>query len=444
MTTALDFSVLTERLDTPLCALKDNSGNQLVVPSEVSIWTPKISLRECLSDMYQRHARVSLVSFPNGVPGWTITEGGTDQAKEVQKTNVSKSPATDSVHSVAPTSSSCSSYTPSVVDVHISTVSSQEEQGDTDGPYRLKQLEEKLTALDMRDVVHVVVDLYHQYRDNNFLSEKPPEKNFITTVLDLFVGDVANVSRRNTIRCIKEASTLRYLLQQFEKAQWVFICTTSGEDDCIQRIRGLFTVIDFMDLLSRLTLTSHAQFHRQRSHKLHSPVDTTLKPRLTPLDTWTATMVKIAAHPALASKAANNVEICFEDEPLLFVLNQLNRTGFSAIPVVARENPRTCVGVFSSRDVQTILLRPSSLAYDVTTFEDVSVLDCLCSIRQLEDLAKARYSVIHVRDDASLDTVMRKLLASNVRRLILMDSEGKMTAVLSVTDLGRFIARAIA
>lgn len=453
MVGSFDFASLPERLDQRLCDLVDEENKPLVVPAKMRIWPAETSLSECLIDMYKRHDRVSFVSFPKGVPKWRTTVKEADFADSThirsprRQVRLSGSPVPGrSCSDREPLSPSAPADDPSYTKPQISVVMEDDEKVEQPTTsIRLPQLERTLVALDMRDVVHVVVDLYHQYCDSSVVApaDRKQSKPLIEEVLNLSVGDVANVSRRNTFCCITETASLRALLQQFEEAQWIIICKQADKDS-FDQIEGLFTVIDFMNLINRVSSRPRRQsYHGKHQTTTHLGAELTRKSTLTPFDIWTATMIKAATHPGRATKNAG-VDVCFEDEPLLFVLKLLNRTGYSAVPIVAYSNPRACCAVFSAQDILTILLRSAELSCDTSCFEHLSIIKCISAIREIEESSTPRYPVIHVFENDRLDTVLDKIVTSNVRRLILMDHEKNMTAVLSVTDLGRFIARAMA
>lgn len=431
MVLTFDFSGLPPRLDQPVKGLKDLNNDPFLPMTETRTWNSDIPLEHCLRDMYKRNIPLCLVRDISSTKGGTSeTSFGGCQASACGQDTVGLR----------------------VMDMRdiVYTLLEHLEHG-----LETTSEEEGVASHCSLPVVHnVLVTEPGSAQESRSHQSSLWEhcKDSFLPLLKSPVGRVANISQRNRFVCIPHSASLRTVLQCFEEPQWIILYADDGAEGSDEgyipdKIRGVFTLTNFMQLLERLT---PPDLVLSPQGPLFVPPGTdplkalTRKPTLTPFDGWTAGMIKAAtesnARPRSSEHSPSEIHVCFEDESLLSALKLLHVTGFSAVPIVSRAKLRVCRGVLSGRDLQCILLGELFFGVTGTAVFNVAVLDYLSKVRQLEAL-KAKYPVIHVAENATLDTVLAKILASNIRRLFLTDNAGYITGVLTVTDLGRFIAR---
>lgn len=412
----LDFSGLAPRLDLPLKDLKDLHGRPLLTTTDVRIWYSDTSLEECLRDMYVRNVPLCLVREKDETVSCPKGEAGGDISSSV-RAGIRVLDMKDVLHKLLEFRGHCSAG-----DITGTRCEAEKTPFQQTSPYPSHQ--------------PPLPSSFHSTRHS---------KSSFEPFLNLPVDQIADASGRNPLIHVPDTVTLRSLLRHFEQPHWILIYSKDSKDGLSDTLCGVFTLMNFMQVLERLTppevpLSSDGYTLAQRGGDPLSKA--AHKSALMPFSGWTASMVKAATQAQAGSAQPNSdgLVVCYEDVSLFSALQLLDKSGYSALPIVTRGRPGDCRGVLSTRDLQCILLRNPECGYLGFAVLNVPVLDYLSSVRQLEAL-KARYPVIRVSNDSSLDTVLAKILASNIRRLILTNDAGQMTGILTVTDLGRFVAR---
>lgn len=433
MALSFDFSVIFRRLDRTIQNLQNRDGDQLF-SSDPLVHDASYSLRECLQEMASRSLRTCLVYYPKGVP-----EGRRNSSARRYSQGSRPSSGVD----LDPEVKKTGPPVPSSPKIVVESVSGGDDAARVRDETLDRWAHETYQFLDMRDVLFLLLERYDEIYGPNGEKSDRPAREFLDELLDIQIGGVANLSGRNGFTSAYDCCTMRELLRRFENSPRipVFNYTENGDDrNQAPDLIGIFSVIDFLQLLNKLTV-EESDFDSSLVPSGDPMTTFAKKPTLTAIDTFTASMIKTVTQPARAKKYSE-LHICFEDESLFSALKVLLKTGFSAIPIVSHSNPRNCVGIFSVRDLLPILLQTSDLFVSGALLS-IPIMDYVSSIRQMQSL-KARYPVIHVRQNATIDAVVGKILAANVRRLLLTDDEGMLTGILSVTDLGRFISRELA
>uniref|UniRef100_A0A0G4HGC4 CBS domain-containing protein n=1 Tax=Chromera velia CCMP2878 TaxID=1169474 RepID=A0A0G4HGC4_9ALVE len=128
---------------------------------------------------------------------------------------------------------------------------------------------------------------------------------------------------------------------------------------------------------------------------------------------------------------------CITDEDSLFkAMYLLYKTGFSAMPIVDSSNPLHVISVLSVRDLKHLLL--PDLLYLSPKCLTEPAMDFLTAVKRFEE--KGRFPFMNVREDSSLQAAVAKLLAASVQRILLTDSRGQLSGVVSITDICRLLA----
>lgn len=401
MAVAFDFSTLMTRLN---CSIGELEGTGFPL-SKPLVCDPKCSLENCLKKMSLRGLRACLVHWPNGKTSFGVANLIVDSKSETfsRKLNIAEAAA---------------GFDESEFESHIKS---------------------EYAILDMRDVVRICVDRYYETAAKSSSKEKIiPE--MIQNVLQTEVGCIANISGRNNFKIATLNNTLQELVKRFFTSTRVpiFEALKNNKNPALM---GVFSVSDLLLYLQKLT-PKPQDFLSRCNSEFHSVSQDPLtafprKKSPTALDAWTAGQIKAVAN---FSKEATPSELFvgYEGESLIETLIALAKTGVSALPIVSKANPTKCLGVFSVRDLQFLLLNANALELqDCTLLKPV--MNFICTIHQL-DISKARYPVIHLRESATIDAVIGKILASNVRRIMLSNDYGSLTGILSISDVGRFIA----
>lgn len=423
MALAFDFSQVIPHLDEPV---RTNEDRLFHDQGKTMVLDRSVALQKCLEEMYAANTRACLVHFPNGIPTYRKYASLKQQKLPHVHHHAEQATPTESTPEGTEASPRSAATTPASSSV-----------GGGRGSL-CDAVHKKYLFLDMRDVLCLAVErhaeVYGMYGEK---SDVPPLMQFIEAILALPVGEVANISGRNDYECGTDTETLRELLLKLETSPWVPVFSEL-EDLPHPKLLGIFTVTDFLKFIQDIT-PAHITPPPTGFIPNADPLTIFSRKRtMTPLDHWTAGAIKSATR----AKKFEELHICFEDESLLDGLKLLYKTGYSAVPIVSHANPRQCMSVFSVRDLQPILLRRHAICASGAIFT-MPILDYMSAVHQLESL-KARYPVVHVKENATIDAVIGKILASNIRRLLLTDNAGLLTGILSVTDLGRFIARELA
>eukprot|EP00388_Colpodella_angusta_P018101 GDKJ01044952.1.p1 GENE.GDKJ01044952.1~~GDKJ01044952.1.p1 ORF type:complete len:306 (+),score=86.47 GDKJ01044952.1:20-937(+) len=141
------------------------------------------------------------------------------------------------------------------------------------------------------------------------------------------------------------------------------------------------------------------------------------------------------------SNIRSSVAVAINEECTLNkTIETLAVTQFSALPIVTTDVPDRPVAVFSVRDIIPLFLNDPDLHPESGR---EPAIDYVSKLRQRQGSA-ARFPFIHVPESSSIQAAVSKIVSTGVHRVLLSDDRGKISGVLSVTDIIRVITKVLA
>jgi len=130
-----------------------------------------------------------------------------------------------------------------------------------------------------------------------------------------------------------------------------------------------------------------------------------------------------------------NIEFITERDSLLVAMRKMVLTRYSSLPIFEDSE---CVGVLSVRDLQALFLFAGQMPTNV--FKQPAI-EFLTKCRELQgNVGKTKFPFVHIPETASVETAVEKLLTSKVHRIMLTAADGKVTGLVSVTDVAKIVA----
>jgi len=126
----------------------------------------------------------------------------------------------------------------------------------------------------------------------------------------------------------------------------------------------------------------------------------------------------------------SNAIIVTEDKKAIDAFSLMRHHGHSFVPVVNED--RQLISVISARDIQVL-----SLGEDGFKMLNLPVLDFLSTVRQLSPVDK--YPFIFCFSNSTIDLVVKRLKATRVNRLLVINEDKFPIGVVSVAHLAQYI-----
>lgn len=123
-----------------------------------------------------------------------------------------------------------------------------------------------------------------------------------------------------------------------------------------------------------------------------------------------------------------------EDALAIHAFMLINEKKLSALPILSEDGE--VISVVSSRDMRLLVVQ-SVKNFDLLS---VPIMDFIRISRQVNLTAKTSYPYIWCKMDSTLELVMKRLHATHVHRLIIVNNERQPIGVLSLTDLIALLA----
>eukprot|EP00919_Chromeraceae_sp_WS-2016_P003840 GHVR01009305.1.p1 GENE.GHVR01009305.1~~GHVR01009305.1.p1 ORF type:complete len:261 (+),score=42.81 GHVR01009305.1:271-1053(+) len=217
---------------------------------------------------------------------------------------------------------------------------------------------------------------------------------------EVTAADVTNKSGKNIVLPIKSSKPISELVVSFANSVRVPVVDDSGT------FLRVVSPIDFINVLKSEGFLEAVQ-----------------------------TSKEIPLSLALGQKPVRTIN---EDDTLFKVMTIFHNSGFSAIPVVDSNDPLKVLSVISVRDLQGLLLPfPPVTRHCISE----SALSFQTSIKRFEK--KSHFPFMHVCQSSTLQAVIAKLQVTHVHRILLMDSEQRLTGVVSFPDICQLFVRHI-
>jgi len=271
----------------------------------------------------------------------------------------------------------------------------------------------------MRDAVSLLVHEYEglckatgttrELEDSDQNPSTVNVRELISKVVSCELGNCANRCPKKVAAC-DDTDTLAAIVQRFEGADRIFVF----HDDRLLRVFG---VTDFIALVR----ASRCFEHLNDKSRLH------------------AVLTEMAVKQFRPS--SSRLHCCSDSDSLISVLKDFNKTGFSAVPIVDSDENQKCLSVLSVRDLTTLFLWDRGEELGETVLDDTAI-SYVARIRS--HMGKATFPYIHVDESASMLAVIGKILSANIHRVLLTSPDGKVTGLVSMSDIARLLAREMA
>eukprot|EP00918_Siedleckia_nematoides_P016082 GHVU01034684.1.p1 GENE.GHVU01034684.1~~GHVU01034684.1.p1 ORF type:complete len:326 (+),score=39.46 GHVU01034684.1:256-1233(+) len=129
-----------------------------------------------------------------------------------------------------------------------------------------------------------------------------------------------------------------------------------------------------------------------------------------------------------------------EDSNIYEAIRLMDSTGYSALPIMSGSDAdQKPIGIVSLRD--TIMLIHGEFISG--NYLKETVMDYVSAVRQSKATMKTQFPYINVHEEASMLSVILRLVSARIHRVVVLGPEGQLKAVVSVSDISRFVSNEI-
>jgi 5'-AMP-activated protein kinase regulatory gamma subunit len=258
-------------------------------------------------------------------------------------------------------------------------------------------VEDKKVFVDFIDIVAYIVDTFRQIDQNstNIHTSTIDDRNVQESILNTPAHKVANYSKQDAYSTLPLSATVYDAAAELSKGNKRVVVEDDGRN-----FVNIVTHSDVMNLMKQCIDEKGAQ-------------------------NFTSTVGDLGISTPLDG-------IVTEDMRAIdaFVMMRNNQDSF--VRVVNEDN--NLISVISARDIQVL-----SLSEEGFKMLHLPVLDFLSAVRQLSPVDK--YPFIFCLQNSTIDLVVKRLKATRVNRLMLINDEKVPIGIVSVSNLAQYISK---
>jgi CBS domain-containing protein len=253
---------------------------------------------------------------------------------------------------------------------------------------------DKKIFVDFIDIVAYIVDIYHQIDQNTIHSSTIDDHNVQESILNTPASKVANYSKKDAYSTLQLTATVYDAAVELSKGNKRVVVEENNN------FVNIVTHSDVINLMKQCIDEKGAQ-------------------------NFASTVEELGISTALDG-------IVTEDMRAIDAFVMMSNNQDSFVPVVNDENH--LISVVSARDIQVL-----SLAEGFKLLH-LPVLDFLSAVRQLSPVDK--YPFIFCFQNSTIDLVVKRLKATRVNRLMVINDEKVPIGIVSVNQLAQYISKA--
>lgn len=249
--------------------------------------------------------------------------------------------------------------------------------------------------VDFIDIVAFVVDTFQQ-NDSSFLPSTIENVQLQESIMQTPVGQVANYSKLDKFATLPLTATAYEAVQELSQGNKRVVIENEKNE-----LVNIVTHSDVMNLMKQTIDDKGVQ-------------------------TFEISVDKLQIGLPLPKES-----IVTEDKKAIDAFRMMREQQSSFVPVVTDENQ--LISVISARDIQVLGLGP-----DGFKMLNLPVLDFLSTVRQMSSVDK--YPFIFCFPNSTIDLVVKRLKATRVNRLIVINQDKYPIGKLTVNHLAQYIA----
>lgn len=254
-------------------------------------------------------------------------------------------------------------------------------------------VDDKMVFVDFIDIVAYIVDTFHQINQNKIHASTIEDHNVQERILNTPARNVANYSKKDAYSTLSLTATVYDAAAELSKGNKRVVVEENS------KFVNIVTHSDVMNLMKQCIDEKGTQ-------------------------NFASTVGELGISTQLDG-------IVTEDMRAIdaFIMMRNNKDSF--VPVVSDDN--SLISVVSARDIQVLTLSAEGFK-----MLNLPVLDFLSAVRQLSPVDK--YPFIFCLQSSTIDLVVKRLKATRVNRLMVINDDKVPIGIVSVSNLAQYIS----